>query len=67
MKEDKNHMKKYCTTYENKFQSTILMAFKIIICCTSICTCIAQYFATFVKGIANETTVKNNLPLDISL
>lgn len=28
---------------------------------------IAQYFATFVKGIANETTVKNNLPLDISL
>lgn len=27
---------------------------------------IAQYFATCVKGIANETTVKNNLPLDIS-
>lgn len=25
---------------------------------------IAQYFATCVKGIANETTVKNNLPLD---
>lgn len=28
---------------------------------------IAQYFATFVKGIANETTVKNNLTLDIPL
>lgn len=28
---------------------------------------IAQYFATCVKGIANETIVKNNLPLDIPL
>lgn len=26
---------------------------------------IAQYYATCVKGIANENTVKNNLPLDI--
>lgn len=28
---------------------------------------IAQYYATCVKGIANETIVKNNLPLDIPL